>query len=115
MTIWHNPKCSKSRQCLAWLEERSDEIEIVNYLQTPPSAKVLKEVLSMLGMRPRELMRVQEAEYKNLGLNDESLSDEVLIDAMVSMPKLIERPIVIKNGKAALGRPLENVMELVRE
>lgn len=114
MTIWHNPRCSKSRQCLAWLEEHSDEIEIVKYLETPPSANALKEVLSMLGMAPRELMRVKEKEYKELGLQDTNLSDDALIEAMVKTPKLIERPIVIYKGKAALGRPLENVMELVQ-
>ena len=115
MTIWHNPRCSKSRQCLAWLEERNDEIEIVKYLETPPSVKVLTEVLSMLGMKPRELLRVKENEYKELGLSNASLSDDAIIEAMVAAPKLIERPIVIYNGKAALGRPLEKVMELVQE
>ena len=115
MTIWHNPRCSKSRQCLAWLEERNDEIEIVKYLETPPSVKVLTEVLSMLGMKPRELLRIKENEYKELGLSNASLSDDAIIEAMVAAPKLIERPIVIYNGKAALGRPLEKVMELVQE
>ena len=111
--IFHNPRCSKSRQTLAMLEEKGIELEIVKYLDTPPSAGELKTVLGFLGIGPRELMRTKEAEYKAQGLDDASLSDDELIAAMVATPKLIERPIVIANGKAALGRPPEKVLDII--
>lgn len=111
--IYHNPRCSKSRQTLAMLEEKGVSPEIVKYLETPPSEAELKEILELLGIGPRELMRRKEVEYKAQGLDDESLSDEALIKAMVATPKLIERPIVIANGKAALGRPPEKVLDII--
>lgn len=110
--IFHNPRCSKSRQTLAMLEEKGIQPEIINYLETPPSKDELKEILKLLGIGPRDLMRTREAEYKAQGLDDESLSDEALIKAMAATPKLIERPIVIANGKAALGRPPEKVLDI---
>lgn len=110
--IFHNPRCSKSRQTLAMLEEKGIQPEIINYLETPPSEDELKEILKLLGIGPRDLMRTGEAEYKAQGLDDESLSDEALIKAMATTPKLIERPIVIANGKAALGRPPEKVLDI---
>lgn len=112
VTIWHNPRCSKSRNAAALLEEKGVEAEVVRYLDTPPTKEELKEVLSMLGIRARELMRTKEAVYKELNLKEES-DEEKLIDAMVANPKLIERPIVIKDGKAAIGRPIENIIELL--
>lgn len=113
ITIYHNPRCSKSRQTLALLEERGLTPEVVLYLDTPPDAATLKAILNKLGMAPRDLMRKGETEYKENGLDDLSLSDDALIAAMVTHPKLIERPIVLANGKAALGRPPENVLEIV--
>lgn len=113
LTIFHNPRCSKSRQTLALLEENGHAPEIVEYLKTPPTKEQLKEILTALGMSPRELMRKGEAEYKDNNLSDESLSEEELIDAMVKFPKLIERPIVISNGKVKIGRPPEGVLEIV--
>ncbi len=110
--IYHNPRCSKSRATLALLQERGYELEEVRYLETPPAASELKQVLKQLGLRPRELMRTGEAEYKEQGLDNPELSDEALIEAMVRTPKLIERPIVIHDGKAAIGRPPERVLEL---
>lgn len=110
--ILHNPRCSKSRATLALLTDRGIEPEIVAYLEKPPSARELKRILTLLGRSPRELMRKGEAEYRGLGLADGSLSDAALIDAMVANPKLIERPIVLANGKAALGRPPESVLEI---
>ena len=113
VTIWHNPRCSKSRNAVALLEENGVEAEIVKYLETPPSREEIVEVLKMLGISARELMRTKEDIYKELGLKDVT-DEDALIDAMVENPKLIERPVVIKDGKAAIGRPIENIIELIR-
>lgn len=111
-TIWHNPRCSKSRATLGLLEERGINPDIVPYLETPPDAATLDRVLTLLGKEPRELMRKGEAEYKDLDLDNPALSREQLIAAMVANPKLIERPVVLHNGKAAVGRPPESVLDL---
>lgn len=111
--IYHNPRCSKSRQTLELLKSHGVEPEITEYLKTPPSKQELTAILDMLGLEPRQLMRIKEAEYKENGLDDESLSREQLIDAMIQHPKLIERPIVINNNQAALGRPPENILEII--
>ena len=113
VSIYHNPRCSKSRQTLALLEERGIDPEIVFYLETPPSADTLAEVLGKLGISPRQLLRKGEDAYKENNLSDTSLTDQQLIDAMVSHPKLIERPIVINGDKAALGRPPEQVLDIL--
>jgi len=113
LSIYHNPRCSKSRQALKLLEEKGVQPEIVKYLDTPPDHATLARILEMLGLEPRELMRNKEKEYKELGLNDSRLTREQLIDAMVAHPRLIERPIVVKDGKAALGRPPESVLEIL--
>lgn len=110
--IYHNPRCSKSRQTMQLLEEHSIAPEVIEYLKTPPTKEELEEILKLLKMEPRELMRTKEKEYKELGLADESLSHDELIQAMLEHPKLIERPIVISGGKAAIGRPPEKVLEL---
>ncbi len=112
-TIYHNPRCSKSRQTLQLLEERGIQPEVIEYLETPPDEATLKTLLDMLGMEPRQLMRQQESEYKELGLDDPGLGRDTLIHAMVTHPRLIERPIVVRNGKAALGRPPEDVLEIL--
>jgi arsenate reductase len=111
--IYHNNRCSKSRATLALLQQRGDPVEVINYLDTPPNANELATLLKQLGMRARELMRTGEAEYQSLGLNDPSLDDATLIAAMVAHPRLIERPIVVANGKAALGRPPEAVLAIL--
>ena len=111
--IFHNPRCSKSRAALALLQERGLEPEITLYLETPPDAAELRSILGKLGLTARELMRKGEQEYRELGLSDESLSEPALIAAMVAHPKLIERPIVLANGRAAIGRPLEAVLEIL--
>ena len=111
--ILHNPRCSKSRATLALLKERGIEPEIVLYLDTPPSADELSDILGKLGRTPRELMRSGEAEYTELGLADPALGDPQLIDAMVAHPRLIERPIVLAYGKAAVGRPPESVLDIL--
>lgn len=113
VTIYHNPRCSKSRQTLVLLEEQGVTPSIVKYLETPPSAAELQEILTLLALTPRQLMRIKEAEYKALGLDDESLTTDELIAAMIATPKLIERPIVLANGKAAIGRPPENVLPIL--
>ena len=111
--IYHNPRCSKSRQTLQLLNERDIEPQIVEYLKTPPSVAELEQLLKMLDLEPRELMRRKEKEYKELGLDDPELSRDALIRAMVEHPKLIERPIVVSGKKAALGRPPEGVLEIL--
>ncbi|MFY9976316.1 MAG: arsenate reductase (glutaredoxin) [Chromatiaceae bacterium] len=113
VTIYHNPRCSKSRAALKLIEERGIEPEVVRYLDAPPDASTLDALLTLLGLEPRELMRRKEPEYQALGLGDPSLSREALIAAMVSHPRLIERPIVVRDGKAILGRPPERVLDLL--
>lgn len=111
--IFHNPRCSKSRATLALLEENSVATDIVEYLKTPPSEVELDEILSQLGLEPRDLMRKGEAEYKEAGLDNPDLDRKALIKGMVENPKVIERPIVLMNGKAVVGRPPENVLNLL--
>lgn len=113
MTLYHNPRCSKSRSALQLLEDRGFNPTIVRYLETPPSADQLQALLAKLGIGPRQLLRTGEDEYKTLGLNDPQLTDAQLIDAMVSQPKLIERPILVVGDKAVIGRPPENVLEIL--
>ena len=112
-TIYHNPRCSKSRATLALLEENGVTPEIVEYLETPPSKAELSTILDRLGMQPRELIRKKEEPYKALNLADESLDRDALIDAMIENPILIERPVVVNEGKYALGRPPENVLRIL--
>jgi arsenate reductase len=109
--ILHNPRCSKSRETLALLKEKCVDPVVVEYLVDTPTAAELVEIISMLKITPRDLMRKKEAPYKELGLDDPSLTDAQLISAMVAYPVLIERPIVINGGKAALGRPPQAVLE----
>ncbi|OEE60952.1 arsenate reductase (glutaredoxin) [Enterovibrio norvegicus FF-454] len=114
VTIYHNSRCSKSRQTLALLTERGIEPEIVAYLDTPPSIETIKTLLSQLGFdSPRQIMRTKDDIYKELHLGDASVTDEQLIVAMSANPKLIERPIVVANGKAAMGRPPESVLDIL--
>ncbi len=111
--ILHNPRCSKSRATLSLLQERGIEPEITLYLETPPDASELKTILRRLGLGARELMRKGEKEYRELGLDDESLAEEQLISAMVENPRLIERPIVLAGDRAAIGRPPESVLAIL--
>jgi len=113
VTIYHNPRCSKSRQTLGLLQEQGIEPEIIEYLKTPPTQKGLDEILKKLGKKPREIMRTGEKEYKELGLKDADLNRKELIKILVEHPKLIERPIVLKGSKAALGRPPEDVLKII--
>ena len=111
--IWHNPRCSKSRDSFKLLEERELDVEVINYLENIPTKEELKEILTMLGMESaQELMRTKEAIYKELNLKDET-SEDRLLEAMVANPKLIERPIVVRGDRAVIGRPIERVIELL--
>ena len=111
--IYHNPRCSKSRQTLALLTTRGVTPLVVHYLDTPPTAATLARLLKMLAMRPRQLLRTQETPYAELQLDDPACTDEELIAAMISHPVLIERPIVEANGRAIIGRPPENVLQII--
>ncbi len=111
--IYHNPRCSKSRQTLQLLTEKGIEPEIILYLEDTPDAAELKELLTMLGISARDLLRKGEDAYKANNLKDPALDDDQLVAAMVQNPKLIERPIVVNNGKAALGRPPERVLDIL--
>ena len=113
LTLYHNPRCSKSRGALELLEARGLQPAVVRYLETPPSADQLKALLDKLGIAARDLLRSGEEEYKSLGLADASLSEAQLIEAMVRHPKLIERPILVAGDKAVIGRPPEKVLELL--
>tara|TARA_R100000789_G_scaffold99739_1_gene107139 strand:- start:389 stop:739 length:351 start_codon:yes stop_codon:yes gene_type:complete len=111
--IYHNPRCSKSRETLLLLENQQQDIEIVEYLKTPPTAEELSDILQQLDMQPRQLLRTKETLYKELQLDNKDLSDQELIRAMCDNPKLIERPIVIKNNQAIIDRPPEAVLNIL--
>lgn len=113
ITLYHNPRCSKSRAAFTLLQEQGVAAEVVEYLKTPPTPKQLADILHMLDLEPRGLMRKQEAPYKEAGLDNPELSNDELIAAMIANPILIERPIVVANGKAAIGRPPENVLAIL--
>lgn len=112
VTLYHNPKCSKSRQTLELLRAKGIEPVVIEYLKTPPDKTTLKMILGMLGLKPRELLRKKEEIYKKAGL-DRDLSDEAIISAMIKHPVLMERPIVLAQGKAAIGRPPEKVLKIL--
>ena len=111
--LYHNPHCTKSRGALELLTERGIELDLVHYLDTAPSAAELHDLLRMLGIGARGLMRTGETEYTELGLNDSSLDDAALVAAMVAHPKLIERPVFVHGGRAVIGRPAERVLDLL--
>ena len=113
VTVYHNPRCSKSRAAMEYLEENGIETEVVKYMDSPPDANDIKELLSMLGMTPREVMRKHEKVFKDAGLDDPTFTDDELIEAMAQCPSLIERPIVVNNGKAVLARPPETVQDIL--
>ncbi len=113
VVIYHNPRCSKSRQTLELIKEKGITPDVREYLKDTPTAAELKTVLNALGLSARALLRTKEQEYMDNGLSDLSLSEEQIINVMVANPKLIERPIVIKNGQARIGRPPESVLEIL--
>jgi len=113
IALYHNPRCSKSREALSLLRENGVEPEVILYLETPPSAKAVKALLATLGITARDLLRKNEDAYKELNLGDPKLSDAALIKAMVENPKLIERPIAVNGDRAVIGRPPENVLTIL--
>jgi len=113
VVIWHNPRCSKSRETLKLLEAEGVKPEIVEYLKTPPALAEIKRVLSVLGVEARGLMRTKEARYKELGLGGKDVAEGALVAAMAENPILIERPVVLQGGRAALGRPPESVLAII--
>lgn len=113
VSIYHNPRCSKSRATLALLEERNIDPTIIAYLETPPTKSALKQVINALGIAPRDLLRKGEQPYKDLNLSDPGISDAEILDAMLAHPILIERPIVINGDRAAIGRPPESVLDIL--
>jgi arsenate reductase len=113
VTILHNPRCSKSRATLALLESRGISPRVIDYLSAPPTTAEIERMLDLLGMAPRDLMRRDEADYAELALDDPALTRAELVAAMHTHPRLIQRPIVLANGKAALGRPPEDVLAIL--
>lgn len=113
LTLYHNPRCSKSRSALDLLEARGLTPQVVRYLETPPSIATLRDLLGKLGIAPRALLRTGEEEYRSLGLADPSLDDDDLIAAMVAHPRLIERPILVAGERAVIGRPPEAILEIL--
>lgn len=113
ITIYHNPRCSKSRQTLELLKSKGEEVKIIEYLKTPPSFEELDGILKKLKMEPQEIVRKKEEVYEKLGLKDKSLSRSQWIEILLKNPVLIERPIVLKGSKAALGRPPEKALEIL--
>lgn len=113
-SILHNPRCSKSRQTLTLLQENGVEPTVVEYLKQPPSEQQLHSIIKNLGVKPRDILRNKEAEYKDAGLDNKDLSDKEIVSLMVKYPKVIERPIVYNDKVAAVGRPPENVLDLIK-
>ncbi len=113
VTLYHNPRCSKSRETCQLLKDKGIEPQVREYLKDIPSADELKAILAALGISARDLLRKKEAEYRELGLDDASLDEDQIIAAMMQCPKLIERPIVIRDGRARIGRPPERVLEIL--
>ena len=111
--IYHNPKCSKSRSALELIQQKQLTVEIIEYLKFPPHSKELADIIKKLGVTAREIIRKNEEPYKRLGLSNPKLNESELLEAISINPILLERPIVILNGKAALGRPLENIEKIL--
>ncbi|MCG8433029.1 MAG: arsenate reductase (glutaredoxin) [Gammaproteobacteria bacterium] len=112
-TIYHNPRCSKSRATLALIEEKGVEPEVIEYLKAPLEQTVLRDIIEMLGVSPRDLLRTGEDEYKQLNLDNPELSDEKIIQIICAHPILLQRPIVVNGDKARIGRPPESVLEII--
>ena len=111
--IFHNSRCSKSRQALKILQDHYCDIEIINYLEIDLEVSLIKDILKKLSLKPRDILRTSEQDYKDNNLKEDDLSDDDLIDCIIKYPRLIERPIVIKGHRAILGRPPENVLGLL--
>lgn len=111
--LLHNPRCSKSREALALLEARGVAFEVVEYLRTPPGETIIADLLARLGVEPRAVMRTSEPDYAELGLDDARLGREELIAALAAHPALLQRPILLADGKAAIGRPPEAILAIL--
>lgn len=114
LTIYHNPRCSKSREALALLEDSGNPLTIIRYLDTPPDAATLEKLVRQLGLSPRDLLRSKEEEYEMLGLYNPALTDKDIISALANHPRLMERPIVVRDNRAVIARPPERVKELLK-
>lgn len=112
ISIYHNPRCSKSRNALKLLEETEENFQIIKYLETPPSIEELEHIIKLLNIQPIELVRIKEPEWKE-NFKDKNLTDVEIIDAIVKFPKLMERPIVVNGEHAAIGRPIENIIQIL--
>lgn len=115
ITVYHNPRCSKSRATVEWLNQQQLEVTVIEYLKTPPDKPTLVKLLKLLDMQPLDIMRRGDTKFKELELGNGNKSDEQLLDALIEFPALLERPIVTTGDQAAIGRPLENVIELIDE
>ena len=111
--LFHNPRCSKSRQALSLLEEQKENVQVFMYLEESLEKDFLKEIIQKLDIKPRDLLRTGESAYKENNLKDTNISDEEIIDLMIKYPKLIERPIYVKGSKAIIGRPPEDVLKII--
>jgi len=111
--IYHNPRCSKSRETLQLLNDRGVEPEIIEYLENPPNSQELRRVVELLGVRVRDLVRTTESIYQEVGLDDDNLSDDELIEAICENPALLQRPIVISGNRAVIGRPPSRILEII--
>ena len=111
--IYHNPRCSKSRETLQLLAEKGTDTEVIEYLKTPPDVETLTSIIKALGIKAIQLVRTHEDEFKQAGLNKENSSEEEIIKAMVKYPKLIERPIVVNGNKVVIGRPPKNILTIL--
>lgn len=112
-TIWHNPRCSKSQAAVELLQSRGVEFLVIKYLETPPNTQQLKQIVKLLGSKPADLVRKQEPLFDQLGLSDRTLSDDEWLTVLSENPQLIQRPIVIHAGKAAIGRPIDRIIEIL--
>jgi len=115
VTLYHNPLCSKSRAVLALLEENDVDLDIVYYMDNPPDVKQLKSLLRKLGLGVRDVLRRSEEDYETLGLDDDDLADEIVLDLLAKHPQLLQRPIVVIGNKAIIGRPPERVLTFIEE
>jgi len=115
LTIYHNPRCSKSRSAVQYLEENNHHFEVVEYLKTPPTKPELVNILAKLKLDIRDIIRTKEPEYKEHNLNNDNLSDDEIVDVLISTPKLIERPIIISNNNACIARPIDNLINMLND
>jgi len=115
LKIYHNPRCSKSRNAVEYLNDNNHDYETILYLQTPPTGEELKDIVAKLKLNVRDIIRVKESEYKESNLSDKTLSDDQIINILTKNPKLIERPIIVANDKACIARPIDNLINMLND